>query len=222
MYEKNSAFEEIPSDVILWKYMSLDKFIYLISENKLYFCRIDKFEDDRECTLTTIDKKIFRYNEKAKYYWERERTRYFISCWIKANNELALMWNTYGKKGIAIKTTVGKLIESLSEDTQHDIYISCVNYIDYKKESSQATGKALNALRIPMTKRNFFEQEKEVRLLYCDYNNKNEIGHSLDINTKALIEGIKVYPNAPRYFIDIVNMELDRFGFDKQALPSEI
>ena len=57
----------------------------------------------------------------------------FINCWVISNVELYLMWNTYSSldKGLAIKTTIGNLIDSLDPCDDREVFISDVNYIDY-------------------------------------------------------------------------------------------
>ena len=222
MIKEHRAFEPISKDTIIWRYMDLSKFISLLREKTLYFNRIDNFKDKTECTLTAIDKKIFCCNSKSEEYWKRERKRHFISCWLESNYELALMWDTYGEKGVAIKTTIGDLYKALAQDKDHAQYISRVKYIDEQYESSQDIGTAKNALKIPMIKRKYYEQEKEIRLLYTWCDNEDQTGISFPINLNCLINEVRVYPNAPRHFLDIVNSELNAAGLNLNALFSEI
>lgn len=208
MYKTHKCFEEVPNDTIIWRYMTFDKFLYLLREKKLYFNRADNFSDQSECTLTTIDMNLFRYNKDAKEYWKQERKRNFINCWIECNYELALMWDTYGKNGVAISTSVGKLKESLSDDKEHDIYLSRVKYVDYDTGSSQNYGEPLNFHRIPMMKRIYFNQEKEIRLLYFKEKVTNKKGVAVSVDINKLINRIVVYPKASDYFLKLVNQEL--------------
>ena len=107
----------------------------LVQEQMLHLHRIDKFEDSAEGTLSIIDKKLFRYDE-SNNYWERERKRHYVNCLIESPYELSLMWQCYGYNGIAIKTTVSKLRDSLSNDTEHKFNLSRVKYIDYESGES--------------------------------------------------------------------------------------
>lgn len=209
MYKEHRDLQEVPRWTVIWQYMSLSKFICMLRERKLYFNRVDNFKDKTECTLTAIDKKIFRYTKDADWYWERERKLHFISCWVESDYELALMWDTYGKDGVAIKTSVDDLINSLSVDTEHYQYLARVKYIDEQLDSSQDMGTAINFLKIPLAKRKYYEQEKEIRLLYSRSETDDQTGISFPIDLNCLINEVKVYPNAPRYFLDVVNKELE-------------
>lgn len=204
--------------------MSLEKFMVLVQEQMLHLHRIDKFEDSAEGTLSIIDKKLFRYDE-SNNYWERERKRHYVNCWIESPYELSLMWQCYGYNGIAIKTTVSKLRDSLSNDTEHKFNLSRVKYIDYESgESSQDNGTHLNVLKLLFTKRMFFQQEQEVRLLYSNYNNNgNEpIGYDFPIAVKVLIDEIRISPYADDVIKKIVETEMRNLGLGIRVNNSEL
>lgn len=222
MYQEHRAFEVIPPKTIIWQYMPLSKFICLLRKKELYFNRIDSFNDNTECTLTAIDKKIFRYSKDAEQYWERERKRHFISCWVESDYELALMWDTYGKGGVAIKTTIGSLIDSLAINSDHIQYLARVNYIDQQYDSSQEIGTAINALKIPMTKRKYYDQEREIRLLYTRTETDDQTGISFPVDLDCLIDEVIIYPQAPQYFLDVVTKELESANIRKKAVLSNI
>lgn len=222
MYKEHRDFPEVSRQTIIWQYMPLSKFICLLRGRMLYFNRVDNFKDKTECTLTAIDKKVFRYTKDAEWYWERERKLHFISCWVESDYELALMWDTYGKNGVAIKTTVGDLIDSLAVDTEHYQYLARVKYIDGQFESSQEMGTPINFLKIPLSKRKFYEQEKEIRLLYSRSEVDDQTGISFPIDINCMINEVRVYPNAPDYFLGVVNKELESANISIDAQFSEI
>lgn len=222
MYKRHPRFPEVPKDVVIWQYMSLSKFINLLKERKLYFNRIDNFKDKTECTLKAIDKKIFRFSDEAKDYWERERKRNFISCWLESNYELALMWDIYGKEGVAIKTTVGNLIKAISIDTEHGQYIARVKYVDEQIEGAQGFGEPMNVLNFPLSKRKYYEQEKEVRLLYTQAEIDDKLGKYFPVDLNKLILEVRLYPDAPQYFKDVVDNELKAAELKIKSLFSEI
>ena len=209
-------------NTIIWQYMPLSKFICLLRERKLYFNRVDNFKDNSECTLTAIDKKLFRYTDDAEWYWKREKKLHFISCWVESDYELALMWDTYGREGVAIKTTVGDLIDGLAVDTEHTQYIGRVKYVDEKEDSSQDMGAPINFLKIPMSKRKYYEQEKEIRLLYARSEIDEQTGVSFPIDLNCLINEVRVYPNAPQYFLDVVKEEIETANIKATVLFSEV
>lgn len=209
MIKEHKDLPSLDDNTVLWRYMPLEKFLYLIRERKLYFCRLDAFEDKHEGRLSLLDKKIFHYNETSAAYWERETKRHFANCWIQSPHELNLMWNNYGKGGIAIQTTVKSLKQSLEHDKDHMVYLSYIKYIDDQTESSHEPSEVINIFRILYSKRKFFEQEREVRLLYSpDAPKEDEKGYPLDVDLKKLIEKVVLSPSSDTYLETIVKQEL--------------
>jgi hypothetical protein len=90
------------------------------------------------------------------------------------------MWRIYSsdQKGIRIRTTIGKLLDSLSApDKTHDAtscFIGKVEYLDERKLRRFASEHFLNGIgadgkkvaQTLLVKRNAFRHEKEVRLIY--------------------------------------------------------
>jgi len=207
MIKAHKDLQPVSDNLVLWKYMAFDKFLYLIRERKLHFHRIDSFEDTNEGTLSLIDKKLFSYSKESEEWWKRERKRHFANCWIALQYESSLMWNTYAKYGVAICTTVHDLKESLSKDKDRNCYIACVRYIDGLRESSQDGGKPLNILKIFFTKRVYFQQENEFRILYSNYaisDNEDRRGEEISIDTRVLLHEIVISPYANRFIYDLV------------------
>ncbi|MBQ3324708.1 MAG: DUF2971 domain-containing protein [Muribaculaceae bacterium] len=225
MIEINKDLDVVGCNVTIWRYMPINIFLKLINNRELHFHRIDSYNDKKEGTLTTIDKKIFRYFSNSKEYWERERKRHYVSCWIESPHELALMWHTYGKEGVAIKTSVKSLINSFDHDCDHKIYVSRVHYLDYDKDSSQYNGTPINILKIVFTKRKFYEQEKEIRLLYSYYNSpegQEEKWYNLNCPIELMIEEIRLAPGITMENEIIIRNLLKRNKIDIPVLKSEI
>jgi hypothetical protein len=211
MIEQHRTFPEVPSETILWQYMPLAKFLHLIRTETIHFHRIDDFPDKNEGMMTILDKKVFSHIASEKdieTYLQRDNKRHYVNCWIKCPHELALMWETYGNEGVAIRTTAANLRKAMEKDKKHCIRMIEVRYIDEKTEAAQTLGEPLNMLYFPTTKRRYFKQESEVRLLYenTDKITDNK-GFNIKIDVKELIQEIRVYPNAPKYFYDMVKLE---------------
>lgn len=224
MIEQHRDFQTVPDDTILWQYMPIAKFLLLIKNRKIHFHRIDDFADKDEGVVSVIDKKglpFFSDTEKWNEYLEMDRQRTFISCWIKSPYELSLMWDTYGKGGLAIKTTAGVLRQAFKED-EHTIYMIEVRYINKKFESSQIPGTPLNMLRYSTTKRNYFEQEKEVRLLYHADTISDVNGIDFDVDANALIKEIILAPTFPTYAYDLILDEVKEAGLSVIPTKSDI
>ena len=97
------------------------------------------------------------------------RCTQYISCWNAAEGENALMWMSYAPKGVAIKTTVGRLSEAGYENKEQFGMINCerVEYADdwhdLEDRGFEHGGVVQNRLFLNR-KRKLFSAENEVRL----------------------------------------------------------
>jgi hypothetical protein len=205
--------------------MSLSKFLSLINNEELYFARHDKFFDAQEGFLSDPDKSFF--DSKVPGISSRMKCENlgctYINCWIMSDTEQYLMWTAYSSidEGIAIKTTVGNLIDSLDPNDKRSIYISDVNYIDYKSQYTfDKTGGFANLLAPFFCKGKYFEQEKELRLIYNNYeiDERNKIeGVQFKVSLDTLIDEIWIAPVARTWFEEIVKKELILHNIHKQV-----
>lgn len=209
---KDFPNRKLSDNDIVWKYMSFEKFAFLVFESKLHFQRLDSFEDQTEGKLSMVDKQLFLYTDEDKAYWEKEAKRHFASCWILSPRESSLMWNSYAKNGIAIKATVGSIKESMQDDTEHECYISPVKYIDEEAGSSQDDATPLNVLKICFTKRKYYQQEQELRILHSIYEpiDEKQTGEDLPIKLRTLIGEIVISPYAGKFLLGTVNNLLQK------------
>lgn len=224
MIKEHPDLGNVSDDTIIWKYMTIEKFLFLIREKKLHFQRSDCFSDKAEGTLSVLDKKLFRVEtDKGKEYYENDRKRNYLNCWINSPYELSLMWDVYAPKGVAIKSTVQSLKSSVND--KRNIYIAPVKYIDYNKESSHDDGDKLNGLRPYFTKRNYFEQEKEIRLLYffnCGNKELTPDSFQFDCDPSKLINEVYVSPKADDYVTDLIEKELKKSSIKAKVVKSQI
>lgn len=81
----------------------------------------------------------------------------------------------------------------------------------------------LNIYRLFFTKRTFFEQEREVRLLYsvCDIENHIK-GIPLYVNLKKLILSIVVSPTSDDYLLPLVIDKAKVLGLETNVMKSSI
>lgn len=225
MYKTHKDFTTPNRKTIIWRYMSLSKFLSLINNEELYFARHDKFFDAQEGILSDPDKSFF--DSKVPGISSRMKCENlgctYINCWIMSDTEQYLMWTAYSSidEGIAIKTTVGNLIDSLDPNDKRSIYISDVNYIDYKSQYTfDKTGGFANLLAPFFCKGKYFEQEKELRLIYNNYeiDERNKIeGVQFKVSLDTLIDGIWIAPVARTWFEEIVKKELILHNIHKQV-----
>ncbi len=125
------------------KYLDLTKFLSLLSRNELFFCRIDKLEDQFEgrlpkpnydlrvqyqkelrdsgfFTVEMPDDKIYESVEKSYKFNEKIRSLTCVNCWNKKADESAALWKIYSdfNKGIMIKSSISNLVKAF-EKTPH-------------------------------------------------------------------------------------------------------
>jgi hypothetical protein len=159
MYERHPAFETPAGNRIVWRYMPFANFVWVIAMESLYFSRLDQHDDSWEGLLPKN--------------WSIEQRKYarftkYVNCWHMNGTESNAMWKLYGNstgETVAIKTTVGRLINALKE-SPIPVNIGIVKY----EERDLPEGN----LYLPVTyKRKAFQHEKELRLCVSSPRNDN-------------------------------------------------
>lgn len=230
MYKRHPNFKTPDRDTVVWRYLSLSKFLSLLNEQQLYFARQDRFFDAQEGALSNTD----------HYYLENmipgvsKRVKSgslgctFINCWVMSNVELYLMWTTYSSinEGVSIKTTVGNLIDSLDKQDKRNIYISDVKYIDHDTQYTfEKAGDFVNFLAPSFCKGKFFQQENELRLIHIDYDmtfHDDIFGLVFNVSLDTLIDEVWIAPKAEAWFAKVVQAELCLHNIHKPIKRSHI
>jgi hypothetical protein len=129
----------------LWKYIDLHRFIYLLTEQKLFFTRLDKFEDPYEGVATKLLRRDAKYskvsldinklpnsltlkqkkqliNEKKLHDYlknqeiEKAQNRQYVSCWFACDRESMAMWNLYSSSNsVALKFDFNRVTDELTK-----------------------------------------------------------------------------------------------------------
>lgn len=162
------------------------------------------------------------------------RRDFFVSCWHAADSESIAMWQLYGAPGpgVAIITNGGRIENALSKNIQN-FHLGSVVY----RDTSQFTIGSSNVFESIMRKRDCFEFEKEVRLVYWNTEdmhdplqhfkwNENSMrfedlvederkvtaGLALECDLDILIEKAIVSPFAPEWHTEMIIDVRDRFS----------
>lgn len=233
----------------LWRYMDFTKYVSLLSSKGIYFTRTDRFEDLFEgakgikknkdkwdsyyleylrnvirnppegavCDLSEHDIEIEakRLLNQLEVSGKAGKQRTFVSCWHESEHESEAMWRLYSSfldNAIAIQTTYKKLYESLGCDPS--IEIGRVKYIDFKKNYAGINDAFWR-------KRKSFEHEREVRALISDFRCKDE-GKLIQCDLDVLIEQVFVSPQAPVWFIHLVNEINEKYSLGIKVSQSEL
>lgn len=249
---RDSALIYFPKDTDqISKYLDLTKFISLLSTRSLFFCRLDKLEDKFEGTTAKRnfelrvewfrqtnrflesplnEEEILKEVEEMYQYDQKVKEFNCVCCWNKEKIESAALWKIYSDfgKGIMIKSSVSKLINSLAK-TPEAIYLSEIKYIDYHKDI-MPDGNSFFPIIHKQTPYSF---ENEIRLIHSvDFPQigKNypwekefiEEGKLVSVDVPLLIDQIVVAPFAPKWFVSLVKELLTKFGYEIEVKKSSL
>lgn len=234
-------FEQDELNQTIWRYMSLSKYLNLITTHKLFFSRYDKLGDPFEGRPS--DSEIQKWYENngsklaARYKLSPSDYKYyyFANCWTKQTEENFLLWKQYESSNmcIAIRSTIQKLCDSFAS-SKYNIFVGNVRYFedpDIKKS------ELLKHSTLLFRKRGYYADEKEVRAVFFDslfgdisLNSNRHIvdapkyfGIGVEINLKTLLEKIVVSPGSKPSFIDDLNDITRKYcGSDFSVSPSSI
>jgi len=181
-------------------------------------------------------------------YAKQSVRSFYINCWHINEYESEAMWKLYtkGREGIAVQSTVGRLIDSANK-SQEAIFIGQVKYMDYNKDSFRR-GNHLNAI---VCKRQSFAHEQELRaVIYkhevisnmpeCEYVKRDDGSTILKIPDfsagykdhphgiysciclRQLIQKLYVAPLSPTWFGDLVSTVAKKYGLSCEIERSSL
>lgn len=241
MYKENSTFIQPENEnIMIWRYMDFAKFNYLLENKKLFFARVDKFDDQFEGSWPKKSSEVRNQftagsseeDRRLKIIALKERTillkQYFaVSCWHANECESAAMWILYLKSnaGIAVQSTY-KLLKSSLVDTE-DIFLGKVTYLNYQTE----TIKFYDPIAPFMHKRMSFEHEREIRALTTKRPLTKEKQWDLSLETikdglpisvdlRNLVQKIYVAPNSPEWFLEMVLKAVKKYHYTWEVKQS--
>lgn len=236
MFEEHPCIKTPPDSATVWRYMTIDKFLYLLTESKLYFCRVDRLSDSWEGVWPVKFIEVLRSDQVREEYrtlwqditrwqkWLRGAT--YVNCWHLGEHESAAMWTLYAGYGasIAIRSRVSRLKEGICRGSP--FYVGSVEYLDYTREL--IAGGDLNMILPFFAKRKSFEHEHELRVLVQDLPPADKEGRmewekapdhvTAQVNLSALIEQIFISPAAPAWLKDVLAKVINQFGLQDKDL----
>ncbi len=231
MYCEHKYIKTPPKETTIWRYMDLWKFLDILDNKKLHLSRTDTFEDKLE---GRVPFKNFEKDDKKDPALEivdnsskKDLVKCtYISCWNLNEKETYTLWKTYTnvREGIAIKTTVGNLIDSISIEKEKQQYIGKVEYIN-TNEKYCFKG---NTFQLFFQKRDYFSSEKELRIL-TEYNYKDyfelqnlPLDIKIDIDYSKLIKEIYLSPITNDSFKKLIELKLKSINLDVPVKTSNI
>ena len=126
----------------IWRYMSVARLNELLRQKELSFARLDKFDDAHEGWLSveivkhSLDKIEAELGTEQRHVWAdvltnprfNGRKDHAASCWFIQEQDSAMMWERYGRGGVAIRSTVGALSSALVEPQDAELIFGEVHY----------------------------------------------------------------------------------------------
>lgn len=233
MYSEHPQIATPPDDTVIWRYMSIEKYISLLHTASLFMCRLDKFEDPWEGVYPSGYEHL---THGVPDSLEAKRGFIFVNCWHANQYESAAMWDLYASRqaGVAIKTTVGGLKKSIRCNA--DIFISAVRYEDYSVHVPDLGG---NAMFPALLKRKSFAHEHEIRLITINHENstwystdsekphygyavsgKNSMTCEVDLNT--LLQHVMFSPSMPNWLFDALQDLSRRYEINSSYTKSDL
>ena len=249
MFQEHPCFSTPAGETDIWRFMDLTKFLSMLVRNSLFFCRADGLEDPYEGETPKASRAAFQAQIEAMLPPEPaaslmkmqgdlallHKTTTFMNCWHMNPTESAAMWKLYASnnEGIAIKTTVRRLRDSLNK-WPRPVYIGAVSY----NEQAFSHG---NALAPFVFKRRSFQHEQELRAVVWLLSMFADMpavegehlqqraqrlrplfdGH-VSVDLDLLIENLFVAPMSPLWYGELVQSLVDKYGLTKKVERSQL
>lgn len=239
--DTSPRYFEPEESIQLARYLDLTKFLSLLKDEQLFFCRLDKLEDRFEGTLpkaSNEDFNSFYQHLNAGNYFDRQLTKEDIqaeikfdlefreklkaincvNCWNQYEYESYALWKVYSdlNQGIMIKSSFKRIISAFSE-AEEKVICSRVRYIDHEKDSIDIG----NTITPIVHKHRAYSYESEVRLIHeveqkgwvHDWENEEfENGVKIKVNLSELIDEIIISPFAPIWFKGLIEDLINRYS----------
>lgn len=230
----DDRFKERPhGNTIIWRYMSIDKFLDLLISSQLFFSNLTKVSDKYEGTVydKNFESEVRNLNNSKNNGFdeidlEHERKRVellknytLINCWTMKRHESYALWKIYGanQSSIAIKSTVSNLKDSInnsSQDFDEKIFISKVKY-------QQKLDDSFSRIDATITKKQFYDFESELRMIIFNfpvseggYNVPYDItsGRKINVNLDKLINEIYLSPFLRKTYHENIKLVISKFN----------
>jgi hypothetical protein len=267
--------KSLDREMSLWRYMSIDKFIDLLSNQKLfltplaYYQSSDPFEgfvpkvafeatmkifidqiEKAEAAGVEIEKLLLERVssptteqleaiEKMKAMSTAHRESLIplnnkiskstcVHCWYHSESESEAMWKLYSDsgKGIAIKTSVAALVDSLNVCNQEvPLRLGRVKYLDFLSNELTPKDCVIDGATSPLLKRKEYEHENEVRLYSVPQLMTAERWESYEprpilvkVDVSSLIENIYISPYVGEPFTSSVRKICELLGVPNEKV----
>ncbi|HEV2740232.1 MAG TPA: hypothetical protein VGU66_16750 [Candidatus Elarobacter sp.] len=195
----------------VWRYMSLSKYLSLISTGNLYFARADLPGDRFEGAIGVSNSRAAYSPPPSIRGTTAQRERVYISCWHQQPHELAAMWSVYGVLGesIAIRSTFAVVVQALPSS----VVVGRVKYADYLALPLEAYGDQDRYFY----KRRSFRTDRELRAIEFKDGGRKNPGLTHPVDLRDFVEAVYVAPGSPDFFRNAVRDVTRRYDINAPA-----
>lgn len=229
---RRSILGGIKPDTKIYRIFPQERFFELFEERKNALLRPDRWEDPYENVFLKSEVKLLG-GEEAKFDFHND---VYGQCWTLERSSNA-MWKIYskGEDAIRVRTTVGRLIESLcgvhGETAHASCFIGRVNYQKVKElkefgknmfvwhSGAEAIAQSL------LIKREAYKYESEVRLLYIapHHTDDSKWIYKYNLDPVAIFDQAMVDGRVTREkFVDIKNEIASRTGLSRRRIHRSV
>ena len=182
---------DLPIETPIYKYLSIEAFLYLLEFRQLTFSRITNWPDAYEGSRFEFFKKV----KTDQHFADKEKEDFYASCWSLQFEDLCLyensdehqnaldelqrngsasMWESYCKTGgVRVKTTLGKM-NNLLENNLDKIEIFRGKVYYEPAASWNKTIKTSELITTLLMKRVSFRHESEYRYILVPEEKRQE------------------------------------------------
>lgn len=222
-------------DIPIYRVFNAQRLLELFTLNKNTLVKPALWDDPLENYVLQVAIKAF--NDHPHNFDFTAKDRFYGQCWSTLEESDA-MWRIYSpdKNGVKVRTTIRKLLDSLQgapEVGNGECYIGRVNYLsgDVLRDklqdrfwlSAEAADFSSQAASL-LFKREEFEHESEVRLIYLNHDLNyldNLFRYSIDPAT--LFDEIQFDPRISQELFEVFKYFLeDKLGYLKPISRSEL
>jgi hypothetical protein len=216
-----------PPDTVIWRYMDVLQFLTMLNEHSLYFALLREVDDIWEAALSKrLAASLIQAGPNMPALFKGLSQHMAINCWHENRSESVAMWSLYTSDGhgIAIQSTVGRLMESFRSNARA-VHIGRVIYEDHDKDYDEPyPDSGLNMFKPAFQKRECYRHESELRamVITMDQLPPDAVpgfkipppahGIHIDVNLQMLIERVIASASFPRWGHGVVKAAMQKAG----------
>jgi hypothetical protein len=228
--------KQIPAYSRIWRFLTLEKLVWLLCSKSVYFCQIKRFSDTDEGKIPPFfggmleGSDLYNKNkeiEDAPNFW---RSYCGASCWHINDSLSQDMWDKYtegiGGRGAAVQTTVGNLQKCIGDMTEYgQVEYGAVNYTGKLPSPPPGDPNGMGLDVVMFHKMPDFSWENEYRaILYAVSDHPRSMnmmnhhgGLNVAVNLETLLEKLYLPIDQPAITKHFINGLVESAGLSSKV-----